>query len=78
MWADHVSTYQSEVGGFAPHEPTEDTPWPEHLLATAKDDDDEHHYDKMLPFNWADLLEAWQQKRAVVFWTTQELDKLLE
>ena len=42
VWADHVSTYQSDVGGYAPHEPTEQTPWPQHLLAAANDDDDVH------------------------------------
>ena len=58
------STYHSDVGCHAPNEPTEETPWPEHLLATAKDDDDDvHKYDEMLPFNWAQLLEAWQQKK---------------
>ena len=67
VWSDHVSTYHSDVGGYTPEKPTEEAPWPEHLLATAKDEDDIHKYDDMVPFNRAQLLEAWQQKRAVVF-----------
>ena len=77
VWADHVSCYDSSVSGFAPLKPTENT-WSEHLLATDKDQDDEHDYDTMRPFNWADLLEAWKDKRAEVFWTTQNLNKLLQ
>ena len=78
VWSDHVSTYNSDVAPYAADKPTEEAPWADHLLATAKADDDAHRYDDMLPFDWSQLLEAWHEKRAEVFWTTAPLDKLLE
>ena len=77
VWCDHVSSYSADVSCFAPDKPCE-AEWAEHLLLTSKGDDDEHRYDDMLPFDWSQLLAAWHEKRAEVFWTTEPLDKLLE
>ena len=77
IWADHVSLYEPEVGGFAPHVPTENT-WAEHVLEKVTKDLDDHDYDHMKPFNWTHLLEAFKEKRCVVFWTCENLTKLLQ
>ena len=73
VWADHVSTYNSDID----HAPKpEKQQRAEHLLVSAKSDQDEHLFNKMVQFEWPLLLNAVQQKHRAVFWTDNPLERL--
>jgi hypothetical protein len=75
VWSDHVSTYNPEAVSA---NLTEKKPfkWHDVKLKTAKADDDTHKYDEMQEFSCLLLLEALQERRADVFWTTMDEDTL--
>ena len=75
VWADHVTTYDSDIGCHAPKKPDKQQ-WAEHLLVSAKGDQDAHLYDDMVQFEWPLLLGAVQNKRKAVFWTDAPLERL--
>ena len=73
--ADHVSAYHPDVGCHAPKNPDKQQ-WAEHLLVSAKGDQDAHLYDDMVQFDWQLLLGAVRDKRKAVFWTDEPLERL--
>ena len=68
VWSDHVSTYKPEAARALLNE--KGKKWHDVKLKTTKADDDDHKYDEMVEFDWPLLIEALQELRAEVFWTT--------
>ena len=75
VWSDHVSTYNSEAARANLNEKKQ-TKWHDVKLKNASADDESHRYDEMVELDWLLLLEAWQERRSDVFWTTLDEETL--